>query len=109
MSLFAEDKTVTITGTVFILNENALGEPTAIAIVVDDGKNFEKYRVVLNQKGAELLELVDKVVTVTGTLVVRDKQTLIRVSSWKSDAKVEAEKPVEESSDTTSEEESETE
>lgn len=79
-----QNKTVTITGLVFIADENEIGETSAVGIMVEKKTDVERYYVENNAKGIELLEQSLNMVTATGT-VYKDKKgdRWIKVTSWK--------------------------
>jgi hypothetical protein len=60
---------VTITGTI----------NTDYEIVTDDGK---VYQVVENLKGSEVVELIDRKVRITGTVIKKSGEKKIRVASY---------------------------
>jgi hypothetical protein len=78
-----QNKIVTITGLVFIADENEIGETSAVGIMVEKKTDVEKYYVENNTKGIELLEQALNMVTVTGTVYKNKKGEMwIKVTSW---------------------------
>ena len=87
--LFAQDKTMTISGTVEALEETDEGLVTKVAIVVDTGSENEDeaylyYVVVDDKKSQPLLNSVGELVEATGK-VHNDKEEgwMIKISSFK--------------------------
>lgn len=77
-------KTVTITGLVFIEDENEFGEATAVGIMVESKTKVERYYVENSAKGIELLEETLNTVSVTGTVYKnKNGEMWIKVASWK--------------------------
>ena len=76
---------VTVTGTVMINNEGASGQATSVSLEVEVGEEqYEYYYVVMDGSGKELLDQVDNIVSITGT-VKEDivKKKLLTVKSWR--------------------------
>jgi hypothetical protein len=67
-----------IIGTVTVANKDASGKVTAVKIVADEGE----YLVADNDKGKELLALVDKDVDVSGTVKNSGGKKTITVTSF---------------------------
>lgn len=93
-----KDKSITITGTVTLIDEDEKGNPVSIAIEVtiedeEVGYILEYYYVVNDKKGKELFVDINKKVTVTGDRSEdEDGNKLITVKTFKV-LKSEAEPP----------------
>ena len=74
----AQGKEEAIIGTVTVANKDAGGKVTAVKIVADEGE----YLVADNDKGKELLALVDKDVDVSGTIKSNGGNKTITVTSF---------------------------
>jgi len=76
-----DTKPITVVGEVSVAQEDDDGNAVQAAIWSDDGRY---YMVATDAKGKELLKLVDKKVSVTGTVVTKeDEDLVITVSSYK--------------------------
>jgi hypothetical protein len=76
--VFAQGEDEGIIGTVAVASKDASGKVTAVKIVADEGE----YLVADNDKGKELLALVDKDVDVSGTVKDSGGKKTITVTSF---------------------------
>ena len=76
--VLAQGEEAAVIGTVTVANKDASGKVTAVKIVADEGE----YLVADNDKGKELLALVDKDVDVSGTVKSNGGKKTINVTSF---------------------------
>ena len=76
--VLAQGEEQAIIGTVTVADKDASGKVTAVKIVADEGE----YLVADNDKGKELLALVDKDVDASGTVKSSDGKKTITVTSF---------------------------
>ena len=83
VSIFAQGKSVTITGEVVAVDEDSNETPTQVAIQVETDEDYENYNVVLDAKGIELLKQIYNTVEVKGIVKVENDEYWITIKSWK--------------------------
>jgi hypothetical protein len=76
--VFAEDEEAGVIGTVAAASTDASGKVTAVKIMADDGE----YLVANNDKGKELLNLVDKDVDASGSIKESGGKKTITVTDF---------------------------
>jgi hypothetical protein len=78
MVAVAEEEEEAIIGTVAAATTDSSGKVTAVKIIADEGE----YLVENNDKGKELLKLVDKDVDASGTVKEKDGKKTITVTEF---------------------------
>ncbi|MFC1586058.1 hypothetical protein ACFL5V_10960 [Fibrobacterota bacterium] len=81
--LWAEPRTVNVTGEVVITDEDEKDNHIELAITVEQDEDCEYYFIVLDKKGRELIDVHGDDVTVRGTVQRKDGIKWLTVKEWK--------------------------